>query len=70
MESDEGNFQPSGFGFSGLPEANAVVTQIGNVLLGPIGAGNVTDDGPHFPSFLTPLILFQDLIRITVPCAI
>jgi carboxypeptidase Q len=42
MESDGGNFNPVGFGFSGTKDAFAIITEIGNVLLSPIGAGNMT----------------------------
>jgi len=41
VESDAGNFAPTGFGFSGTPEATKIITQIGT-LLHSIGAGNIT----------------------------
>jgi len=44
IESDSGNFDPNGFGFSGTPQAAAIITQIGT-LLSSIGAGNITTDG-------------------------
>jgi len=44
MESDAGNFNPTGFGFTGLPAAKAILQQIGT-LLASIGAGNITDGG-------------------------
>jgi carboxypeptidase Q len=53
MESDSGNFIPTGFGFSGSKDAFQIITEIGQVLLSPIGAGNMTfgngadaDNGP------------------------
>ena len=53
IESDIGNFNPYAFGFTGLPEAKAILTQIGSVLLGQIGVGNITDDGATcFNSFV------------------
>jgi hypothetical protein len=42
MESDIGNFIPTGFGFTGLPEAQEYIKIIGNILLSQIGAGNIT----------------------------
>jgi len=44
-ESDSGNFAPTGFGFSGVPAAKAIMQQIGSVLLSRIGVGNITDGG-------------------------
>jgi len=44
IESDSGNFEPTGFGFSGTPEATAIIKQIGT-LLSSIGAGNITAGG-------------------------
>jgi len=54
MESDGGNFTPFGFGFSGLPEAQNLVTQIGNVLLAPIGVGNISSGGADSDTY--PLV--------------
>jgi len=42
MESDIGNFQPIGFGFSGTIDAFEIMEEIGAVLLAPIGSGNMT----------------------------
>eukprot|EP01124_Arcella_intermedia_P009635 TRINITY_DN1629_c0_g1_i1.p1 TRINITY_DN1629_c0_g1~~TRINITY_DN1629_c0_g1_i1.p1 ORF type:complete len:462 (+),score=99.31 TRINITY_DN1629_c0_g1_i1:39-1424(+) len=42
MESDSGNFDLVGFGFTGLPEAKAIMLQIAT-LLNPLNAGNITD---------------------------
>jgi carboxypeptidase Q len=44
MESDNGVFRPSGFGFTGNDAAYAIAQQIGK-LLEPIGAGLVTKGG-------------------------
>lgn len=44
IESDAGVFKPSGFGFTGMHEAYAVVQEIGK-LLAPIGAGTITRGG-------------------------
>lgn len=44
LESDGGVFTPSGFGFSGSPEAMAIIRRIGT-LLEPIGAGTITEGG-------------------------
>jgi len=44
MESDSGNFNPTGFGFTGVPAAKVIMVQIGT-LLASIGAGNITDGG-------------------------
>jgi carboxypeptidase Q len=44
FESDSGNFQPVGFGFTGVPAAKVIMQQIGT-LLASIGAGNITDGG-------------------------
>jgi len=44
IESDSGNFQPTGFGFTGVPAAKVLLQQIGP-LIGSIGAGNITDGG-------------------------
>jgi len=44
IESDRGNFHPTGFGFTGVPEAKKIIQQICQ-LLSAIGAGNVTDGG-------------------------
>jgi len=41
-ESDSGNFQVTGFGFTGNEEAEKILQQIGSILLSPIGAGNIT----------------------------
>eukprot|EP01114_Cavostelium_apophysatum_P012447 TRINITY_DN2789_c0_g1_i1.p1 TRINITY_DN2789_c0_g1~~TRINITY_DN2789_c0_g1_i1.p1 ORF type:complete len:536 (-),score=73.19 TRINITY_DN2789_c0_g1_i1:81-1688(-) len=42
MESDGGNFETIGFGFSGTNEAYDIVSSIAETLLSPIGAGNMT----------------------------
>jgi len=42
IESDSGNFNPTGFGFSGSQEAFTLVEMIGEVLLSSIGSGNIT----------------------------
>ncbi len=44
IESDSGVFAPTGFGFSGSPEALAIVTEIAQ-LLEPIGAATITQGG-------------------------
>jgi len=44
MESDSGNFNPIGFGFTCVPAAKTIMEQIGT-LIAPIGAGNITDGG-------------------------
>lgn len=45
FESDSGNFEVTGFGFTGTPEAKAIMNLIGSKLLADIGAGNITDGG-------------------------
>lgn len=44
IESDGGVFAPLGFGFTGTPEARAVIEAIGS-LLAPIGAGRIGPSG-------------------------
>ena len=44
IESDAGTFKPTGFGFTGTPEAYAIVQEIGR-LLAPIEAGTITRGG-------------------------
>ena len=44
MESDAGVFKPEGFGFTGSPQALAIIREIA-ALLEPIGAQNVTEGG-------------------------
>eukprot|EP01123_Difflugia_compressa_P011771 TRINITY_DN4802_c0_g1_i1.p1 TRINITY_DN4802_c0_g1~~TRINITY_DN4802_c0_g1_i1.p1 ORF type:complete len:450 (+),score=102.64 TRINITY_DN4802_c0_g1_i1:158-1351(+) len=44
FESDSGNFNPTGYGFTGVPAATEIMKQIGELLKG-IGAGNITDGG-------------------------
>jgi len=44
MESDGGNFDTVGFGFTGTPAALQIISQIAD-LLSPIGAGNITQGG-------------------------
>jgi carboxypeptidase Q len=44
IESDGGVFSPKGFGFTGKPEARAVIEAIGT-LLTPIGAGRIGPSG-------------------------
>jgi len=44
IESDGGVFAPLGFGFTGTPEARAVIETIGS-LLAPIGAGRIGPTG-------------------------
>jgi carboxypeptidase Q len=44
MESDAGVFKPSGFGFTGSPEAYAIVQEVGK-LLERIEAGTITEGG-------------------------
>jgi len=44
IESDSGNFVPTGFGFSGTDAATARIKQIGS-LLSSIGAGNISAGG-------------------------
>jgi carboxypeptidase Q len=44
IESDEGVFKPTGFAFTGSPEAMEIITAVAN-LLEPINADEVTDDG-------------------------
>jgi carboxypeptidase Q len=44
IESDGGVFKPTGFGFTGSPEAEAIVRKVAT-LLEPIGAGTITPGG-------------------------
>lgn len=44
IESDEGVFKPTGFGFTGSPEAMKIIKTVGS-LLASIQAGEITDDG-------------------------
>jgi carboxypeptidase Q len=44
IEADSGVYSPTGFGFSGTPEALRMVQEIGSLLAG-IGAGTVTQGG-------------------------
>ncbi len=42
LESDSGNFDPTGFGFNGCKPAITVMQTIGQQLLSKVGAGNIT----------------------------
>jgi len=54
MESDSGNFQPVGFGFTGVPAAKVIMQQIG-ALMTSIGATSITDGGADTDNgFLLP----------------
>jgi len=44
FESDSGNFDVTGFGFTGTAEAKQIMQQIAT-LIAKIGAGNITDGG-------------------------
>lgn len=55
MESDSGNFVTTGFGFTGVPAAQEIITEIGSVLLSSIGAGIVSD--------LRSLLIFKEISR-------
>lgn len=61
MESDTGNFDPVGFGFTGTKEAREVIDLIGSTLLSKLGAGNITDDGADVDN--------GPLCEVGVPCA-
>ncbi|MEE9190599.1 MAG: M28 family metallopeptidase [Candidatus Neomarinimicrobiota bacterium] len=44
IESDEGVFKPTGFGFKGSPEALKIIAEVGSLLVS-INADKITDDG-------------------------
>jgi len=59
IESDSGNFEPTGFGFTGVQDATTIITQIGT-LLRSIGSGNITNGGQDADNGF--------LGRLGVPC--
>eukprot|EP00899_Mesostigma_viride_P004825 jgi/Mesvir1/14343/Mv09751-RA.1 len=46
MECDEGTFTPWGLGFTGSPQAHAIMRAIGKELLGGVGGGNISVGEP------------------------
>jgi carboxypeptidase Q len=45
IETDSGTYRPTGFGFTGSPEARAIVVELAARHLAAIGASEITEDG-------------------------